>query len=119
MQEFLRSEFYSGAVEHFIFWGRIGHVGVRARGENQGIPTTLAKTWRRNCDWLSEFVFPLVDWDRTVVLVHPDHGTRRRGLSLRESMHDGFVLSSRSLPFPVRCWADLGETVERFAKGAM
>lgn len=111
LDRFLREEFYRGDVDHLVFWGRIGHVGVRAGRENRGVPNALVDTWNWNLDFLEEWVFPLIDFERTLVIAHPDHGSARRGLSKRESLHDGFVISNRPIG-DVRSWGDLSTLIE-------
>lgn len=110
LQRFLREEFYQSNIDHLIFWGRIGHIGVRAKPENRGTPKVLRETWRWHMEWCQEWIMPLIDFSQTLVLAHPDHGSLRRGLTESQSMHDGFLFSSQPLD-PVTGWKDLQSVI--------
>lgn len=90
-ERYLREEFYAQDYRHLIFWGRRGHVGQRVGLENFGIPTRLTNTMNRWLSYLGDEILPLIQLDTTAVLLHPDHGSARRGLTREEALHQGFL----------------------------
>ncbi len=117
--DFIRNEFYSSVPEyrHLIYWPYTGHAGLKLRvpEDNHGIPADCSRTWRRWIAVLQEHVFPLIHWDRTVVLIHPDHGTNRKGIAYERAMRDGFLLAWHPGHKPAAerqllTWADLRQT---------
>ena len=91
MLKFLKEEFYSSDFQHLIYWSLIGHVNFRIGEENKGIPTTLNKTLQEWIGNIQEQVIPLIDMDNTIVMIHPDHGTRRKGMDFDKSLYDSFL----------------------------
>lgn len=89
-ETFLRAEFYSSKHEHLIMWPKLGRVGHRVGKENHGIPVSLVRTFEHYVNILVSRLFPLVDFDNTVVIMHTDHGSARRDLNDDMSMRSGF-----------------------------
>lgn len=89
--DFMENEFHRSEYRHAIYLSILGHIGNREGEENRGIPATLSKTLSRLMEVFRQHVGPLVDWDNTFVFIHPDHGTKRMGVSWETATHDGFL----------------------------
>ena len=89
--QFLESDFYESDYRRVIYWSLIGHVNRRAEKENSGIPANLKQTFSLWADLILDEILPRVNFDNTVLMIHPDHGTRRKGRPMHQSVHDGWL----------------------------
>ncbi len=91
--DFLDKEFYKSDYQWLIYWPYIGHAGMNLRlpEENSGIPKTCEKTLQSWFHTIKTMIFPRIEMDETIILIHNDHGTARIGRSFNEAMYDGFI----------------------------
>lgn len=91
LKSFLSEEFHNADYRHCIYLSILGHIGNREEEENDGVPESLRKTLGKLIGIYTNEILPLVDMKQTYVMIHPDHGTKRRNLPWEEAAHDGFL----------------------------
>ena len=69
----------------------MGHIDSRVANVNSGIPDSLEQTFKVWAGLILDEILPRIDLERTIVLIHPDHGTRRNKLALADAVHHGWL----------------------------
>lgn len=114
---FLKEEFYNSDYMHVIYWSNAGHgnVGCRIGEEDKGVAASLTKTLEHWFKVIENDILPLVDRDKTILMIHPDHGTARKGMG-HETFQDGFFYlypkeSATLAKDSTIEWADIRKTI--------
>jgi len=110
--KFLSGQFYEEG-QWRIYWPRAGHAECgrcRVAEENRGIPRGIKKTATHFAELVKTHVLPLVRSD-TLVLMHTDHGTARRG-QIGNYWNKGVVYLQQPMDEGVACWADIRCTIK-------
>jgi len=93
--DFLKNEFYQSDYQHLIYWSMVGHGSCgncRIGEENKGVAATLEKTATHWMDCIKTHVMPLVNLDKSILMMHNDHGTTRNPIiDGRNNYNDGFI----------------------------
>ena len=117
--DFLKHEFYDSDYQYLIYWSLIGHgecYDCRIDEENKGVPYTLRKTAAEWFRLIDKDILPLVKQD-TLVMIHPDHGTARKGQG-PEAYTDGFMFlypkeMAKLIPTPSIYWSTIRGAIRR------
>jgi hypothetical protein len=115
LKDFIEHEFYTSDFQHLIYWPLVGHLYFRMEGENSGVPYSLEKTFKHWIQTLEDHILPLIKMDETLVMIHNDHGTRRKGKPFWPMINDGFLYIHDPLD-RVNCdwevtWTDIRKTL--------
>lgn len=115
--DFLKNEFYQTDYQHLIYWSMLGHGSCgncRVDEENHGVPITLEKTASYWLNCLQEHVFPLIDFEKSILIMHNDHGTSRKS-KCGNPYTDGFIwLPTKNLAVEDTyevTWSDIRKTL--------
>jgi hypothetical protein len=88
-KKYMTEEFYKNDTDLLIYWASVGHIGRRLTDEEErgGFLTESSKYW---FDIIKTEVFPMINFDDTLVLINNDHGTKRVELKWKQTF-DGFL----------------------------
>ena len=109
--KFLSGQFYDEDWQWLIYWPLAGHAECgrcRVAEENRGIPKNIRQTAKIFTDLVKRVVFPLIR-DKTLVLLHSDHGTARQG-GIGNYWNKGVIFLPNNFRYPsgyIITWADI------------